>query len=242
MRRESCFRFALVLCAVAMNVSVRADESAATPADLDFFEKRVQPLLVQRCFECHSAKAEKLKGGLLLDSREAILNGGDSGPAAVVGDVEKSLIVQAIRYDNENVQMSTAGKLPEAEVTVLTEWVRRGFPFPATNATKAIRRVIDVAEGKKHWAFRPLECGVSAPLSLVVRSENKRRLEAIQSGAETPHSNGRIDDLILFGTATTMICRRRRRHSKGTLIRRLSFNLLGLPPTSRKPLNEFHRR
>ena len=100
---------------LAQDVSPKSETVSAV--DLDFFEKRVRPLLVQRCFECHSAKAEKLKGGLLLDSREAILTGGDSGPAAVAGDVEKSLIVQAIRFDNENVQMPPAGKLPVSRPT-----------------------------------------------------------------------------------------------------------------------------
>ncbi len=225
-----------VLVLGAANFFVLAQDAApkseaASAADLDFFEKRVRPLLVQRCFECHSAKAEKLKGGLLLDSREAILTGGDSGPAAVSGDVEKSLLVQAIRYDNENVQMPPAGKLPEAEIAVLTDWVRRGMPFPAASATKTSRRVIDIAEGKKHWAFRPLECGDSSPLSMFLRSENKRRLEAIQSGDESPHSKGRIDSFVQDA---------QRQHglksspeaSRQTLIRRVTFNLLGLPPTS----------
>ncbi len=189
---------------------------ALSAADLDFFEKRVRPLLVQRCFECHSAKAEKLKGGLLLDSREAILAGGDSGPAAVVGDVEKSLVVQAIRYDHESVQMPPAGKLPEAEIVLLTEWVRRGLPFPAANATKAGRRVIDIAEGKKHWAFQKF---VVPPLG----GSREDRLKA--------ELRTRIDDFILAA---------QREHglspspeaTKGTLIRRLTFDLLGLPTTA----------
>ncbi len=178
-----------------------------SPADLDFFEKRVRPLLVQRCFECHSAKAEKLKGGLLLDSREAILAGGDSGPAAVVGDVEKSLIVQAIQFDTENVQMPPAGKLPEAEIAVLTEWVRRGLVFPATSVTKAGRRVIDIAEGKQHWAFRPLD-----------------------RGADTPHSYGHVDSFIHAAQQVQGLLPSAEA-SKATLVRRLSFDLLGLPPT-----------
>ena len=233
---KRCLVSFAVLVLGAANFFVLAQDAApnsetVSAADLDFFEKRVRPLLVQRCFECHSAKAEKLKGGLLLDSREAVLSGGDSGPAAVSGDVEKSLLVQAIRYDNENVQMPPAGKLPEAEIAVLSEWVRRGLPFPASSATKVGRRVIDIAEGKKHWAFRPLECGDSSPLSMSLRSENKRRLEAIQSGDESPHSKGRIDPFVQDA---------QRQHglksspeaSRQTLIRRLTFDLLGLPPTS----------
>ena len=225
-----------VLFLGAANFFVLAQDAApksetVSAADLDFFEKRVRPLLVQRCFECHSAKAEKLKGGLLLDSREAVLSGGDSGPAAVSGDVEKSLLVQAIRYDNENVQMPPAGKLPEAEIAVFTEWVRRGLPFPASSATKASRRVIDIAEGKRHWAFRPLECGDSSPLSLSLRSENTRLLEAVQSGDESSHSKGRLDTFIQAAQRQHGLTPSRQA-SRSTLIRRVTFDLLGLPPTS----------
>jgi hypothetical protein len=218
---------AIVVCLSGVKTLIAQD---ASPADLNFFEKRVRPVLVQRCFECHSAKAEKLKGGLLLDGREAILRGGDSGPAAVAGDVEKSLLVQAIRYDSENVQMPPAGKLPEGEIAVLTEWVRRGMPFPASNAARTGRRVIDIAEGKKHWAFRPLECGVSAPLSLVLRLENAKQIQGIQRGTDLPHSKGRLDSFILatqraHGLAPSPEA------NKATLIRRVTFDLLGLPPT-----------
>ncbi len=203
---------------LAQDVSPKSDSAA----DLEFFEKRVRPLLVQRCFECHSAKAEKLKGGLLLDSREAILTGGDSGPAAVVGDVEKSLIVQAIRFDNENVQMPPAGKLPEAEIAVLTEWVRRGFPFPAASAKKASRRAIDIAEGKKHWAFQPLsvarlsESGLSVPRpdSEIQATGRRTRIDDFIHAAQRKHGLSPSPDA-----------------SKRTLIRRLSFDLLGLPPS-----------
>ncbi len=222
---KSCLIAFAVLASGAANFFVLAQDvspKSDAAADLEFFEKRVRPLLVQRCFECHSAKAEKLKGGLLLDSREAILTGGDSGPAAVVGDVEKSLIVQAIRFDNENVQMPPAGKLPEAEIAVLTEWVRRGFPFPASNATKASRRVIDIAEGKKHWAFRPL--------SVARLNESGSKVPRPNSESQATGRRTRIDDFI--HTA-------QREHglslspeaSKGTLIRRLTFDLLGMPPS-----------
>ena len=222
---KSCLITFAVLVSGTANFFVLARDASPksdAAADLDFFEKRVRPLLVQRCFECHSAKAEKLKGGLLLDSREAILTGGDSGPAAVVGDVEKSLIVQAIRFDNENVQMPPAGKLQEAEVAVLTEWVRRGFPFPAANATKVSRRVIDIAEGKKHWAFQPLSVGRL--------SESGSKVQRPDSESQATERRTRIDDFI--HTA-------QRKHglspspgaAKGTLIRRLSFDLLGLPPS-----------
>ena len=217
---KSCFIAFAVLLVGTANFFVLAQDASptnetASTADLDFFEKRVRPLLVLRCFECHSAKAEKLKGGLLLDSREAILAGGDSGPAAVVGDVEKSLFVQAIRYDNENVQMPPAGKLPEAEIAVLTEWVRRGLPFPSASTTKAGRRVIDITEGKKHWSFQKF---VVPPLG----GSREYRLKA--------ELRTRTDGFVLVAQSKHGLSPSREA-SKETLIRRLSFDLLGLPPS-----------
>lgn len=208
--------------------SVIAPAFAST--DLDFFEKRVRPVLVQRCFECHSATAEKLKGGLLLDSREAILAGGDSGPAAVVDDVEKSLIIQAIRYDNENVQMPPAGKMPEAEIAVLTEWVRRGMPFPAASNVKAARRQIDIAEGKKHWAFQPLlQKSVAEVVRVRTDGDRVDDRNGILANSAT-NSRTRIDDFV-FAAQREHKVSPSPEASRVTLIRRLKFDLLGLPPT-----------
>lgn len=202
---------AIVIC-VSSTSALIAQENGT--ADLDFFEKRVRPVLIQRCFECHSAKTDKVKGGLLLDSREGILSGGDSGPAAVVGDVEKSLIVQAIRYDSESVQMPPAGKLPDAEIAVLTDWVRRGLPFPAASGKTSARQRIDIAEGKKHWAFQKLVVPPSGGLQ-------EHRLKA--------ELRTRIDDFV-FAAQVNRGLRRSHEASKATLIRRLTFDLLGLPP------------
>ena len=132
------------------------DAAEFSPADIDFFEKRVRPVLVRRCFECHSTQAEKLRGGLLLDSRAAALKGGDTGPAILPGDVAKSPLVEAIGYQSEQLQMPPAGKLPAQEIADLTEWVRRGAPFPAAAVQLAARRTIDLTEGRKHWAFQPV--------------------------------------------------------------------------------------
>ena len=92
-----------------------------TPAQLEFFEKQVRPLLAKRCYSCHSAKTEKLKGGLRLDSRSLLLKGGDTGPAAVPGKPGESLLVDAINY-GEVYQMPPKSRLPEKEVAVLTRW------------------------------------------------------------------------------------------------------------------------
>src|SRR5687768_10214134 len=112
--------------------------------DLEFFEKRVRPVLVERCFECHSGESDKLQGNLRLDSREAVLAGGDIGAAAVPADPEKSLLVEAVRYTSESIQMPPTGKLPADEIAILEEWVRRGLPFPATETGAVARRTIDI--------------------------------------------------------------------------------------------------
>ncbi|MEX0713277.1 MAG: c-type cytochrome domain-containing protein, partial [Pirellulales bacterium] len=118
---------ASVVAAVGMLAAAqaRADEQPAA-ADLEFFENKVRPLLVERCYKCHSAQAETLRGGLLLDSREGWTKGGDSGPAIVPGDPAESLLVQAVEYGDDGVQMPPDGKLPAEEIAILREWVRRG--------------------------------------------------------------------------------------------------------------------
>ena len=125
----------------------------ASQADADFFEKKIRPVLAERCSSCHSVAAGKQKGGLLLDSRAAILKGGDSGPAATPGDVLKSPLLRAIRY-SEEFKMPPKGKLPEPAIADLAEWVRRGLPWPdhaATAAAPSTSKTVEIP-----WSFRPL--------------------------------------------------------------------------------------
>ena len=108
-----------------------------TPADLTFFETKVRPLLAENCYACHGD--EKQKGGLRLDSRAAILTGGESGAAIVAGNSVDSLLLQAVRY--ESLEMPPGKKLPEESISVLEEWVRRGAPWPEAKAgAVAIKR------------------------------------------------------------------------------------------------------
>ena len=104
---------ALILFFVALSVAMAAD---GNPDQNEFFEKKVRPILVERCYKCHSAQSEKLKGGLLLDSREGALKGGDDGPVLRPGAPENSKLIQAVRYDNADLQMPPKGKLPDAEI------------------------------------------------------------------------------------------------------------------------------
>ncbi len=136
-------------------VAVGADSAA----DLEFFEKKVRPLLVARCHECHAGA--KVKGNLHLDSRTAALAGGDTGPAVVPGKPDESLLIDAVRY-GETYQMPPKGKLPDEEVAVLVEWVERGAPWPAEAAPVAKlagSASFNFGERARHWCFQPLQAG-----------------------------------------------------------------------------------
>src|SRR6266581_3806211 len=111
---------------------------AASADDFEFFEKNIRPLFAENCYKCHSAQSEKLKGGLLLDTREGLLKGGESGPAIVPGDPEKSLLIKAVRYLDKDLQMPPKGdKLSDAQVTDLVKWVKMGAPDPRAKEARA---------------------------------------------------------------------------------------------------------
>ncbi len=149
-----------LISSIALALSAIGGVAAAAPTDdqgIAFFEKQVRPLLVERCYECHSAE-KKTKGGLALDTREATLKGGDSGPALVAGNVEKSKLIEAIRYQNHDLQMPPKRQLAPNELKVLEDWIKMGAPDPRTEAVVAAKgpRVINIGEGRKFWSFRPL--------------------------------------------------------------------------------------
>jgi len=204
----------VALCVGLQPQHARADETSPTAAGVEFFEKKIRPLLVMRCHECHSDQGKGVKGGLHLDSRAAILSGGDSGPALVPEKPDESLLVEAINYPQDGVQMPPRGKLPQNEIDLLTEWVRRGAPFPAgekkSDASK--RRGIDLEAGRKHWSFQPLR---EQPLPAVKNATwGERRMDAFV-----------LEKLESSGLGPSPAADRR------TLLRRLSFDMTGLPPT-----------
>src|SRR6266516_92373 len=144
--------------------TVRAAAPAFSPEDLAFFETKVRPILSDQCFKCHSTKAVKLKGGLLLDSREAALKGGETGPVIVPGDPEHSRLVEAVGYRNVDLLMPPKARLSDPQIRDLTEWVKRGAPWPAEAGRPAAPPV--VAEGPvfdlqarkaAHWAWHPVK-------------------------------------------------------------------------------------
>ena len=114
-----------------------APDVGFTPEQERFFEAKIRPVLVTQCGKCHASNAEKLRGGLRLDSREWLLRGGDSGPAIVPGRPDESLLLRAIRYRDEDLQMPPKAKLPDAVVADFEAWIKMGAPDPRTGPASA---------------------------------------------------------------------------------------------------------
>src|SRR3954452_7086848 len=119
-----------------------------TPAQAQFFETKIRPIFADTCYKCHGQSAEKVKGGLLLDSKEGLLKGGENGPAIRPGDPENSLLIKAVRYTDPDLQMPPKNKLSDDQLAALVAWVKMGAPDPRI-ATVAQNNWADA--GKKHW-------------------------------------------------------------------------------------------
>ncbi len=200
-----------------MNAKSFVQTSTISTEELSFFEKKIRPVLVNQCYQCHSATAKKPAGGLLLDSREAMLKGGVSGQAAVVpNNPQASLLLQAIRYTNPKLQMPMTGKLSEEVIKDFEQWIQMGAPDPRTiTVTAATKQPYDFNEAKMFWSFQP---------------HNAVAVPAVkyQSWSKTP-----IDNFILAALEKKNL-KPVSDADKRTLIRRATFDLTGLPPTPRE--------
>lgn len=188
--------------------------TAAQAADADgvaFFESKIRPLIVERCNECHGGK--KQKGGLRLDSRAAWQKGGDSGAVIVPGDPEASLLIKAVRYVDKDLQMPPKRQLAAEEVAALEHWVKIGAPDPRDASLPAARKSVDFAEGRKQWAFQPV--GNPQP----------------PKSAQDPWSRAELDRFV-FARLQQAGLQPGAQADRRTLIRRATFDLTGLPPTS----------
>jgi Protein of unknown function (DUF1553)/Protein of unknown function (DUF1549)/Planctomycete cytochrome C len=200
MFQRSCCAAVLFLPAIASGMDV-------SPAEIDFFEKEVRPLLVQRCQTCHGA--EKAKGGLRLTSRATLLEGGGSGPAAVPGKPDESRLVKAVRH-KDSLKMPPKERLADRDIDVLARWVQMGLPWPE-GAGAAVGRFEITPEQRRFWAFQPVKD--SPP-------------PAVKEGAWplTPIDRFLLAKLETKGLRPAAIT------DKRTLIRRATFDLIGLPP------------
>jgi len=202
--------FVLLLCAVNGTLSVADEPSADRQAQLDFFEAKIRPVLVQHCYECHSADSKSVKGGLLLDTAAGLLTGGDSGPAIVPGRSTESVLIHALNYDS--FQMPPTGRLPAAVVRDFEQWIEGGAVDPRTGPAAVVKKAMDFSTARQFWSFVvPQKPAVPEVRNAAwARSDVDRFvLAAMEQQGLSP------------SPAAT----------RTELIRRATFDLLGLPPT-----------
>jgi hypothetical protein len=190
--------------------TLRADDGKG----LEFFEKRVRPVLAANCYECHSTAAQagkKLRGGLFLDSKDGMLKGGDSGPAIVPGKPKQGLLLETLRQAGE-VKMPPKGKLPDSIIADLETWIAMGAPDPRVAAVVR-QRGLSIEEGRRFWSFLPVE-RPAVPEFKAPKSGRENEIDAF-IGAKLR------DKGLEFAPEA----------EPAVLIRRLSYDLTGLPPS-----------
>ena len=212
--------FALLGAATIAHATSPAAEPLSA-ADLQFFETKIRPVLADHCYKCHSRDATRIKARLVVDTRDGLLQGGSSGPAIVPGDPDASLLIQAIRYTDEDLRMPPeehGGKLSDQQIADLTEWVRRGAPDPRTPAdsphapgTVVAKTKAYGGDGRDHWAFQPVK---------------KVPVPAVQT---TAWAQSPVDHFVLAKLEAQLLTPSPLA-DKRTLIRRATFDLIGLPP------------
>ncbi len=188
-------------------------EAPISPEQEQFFEAKIRPVLATQCGKCHASTAEKLRGGLRLDTREALRLGGESGPAIVPGNPDESLLIRAIRYRDDVLRMPPKTRLPDSVVADFEAWVKMGAPDPRTAPAGALARpTVDLAKGREFWSFR----------------QPKKSAPPAVKRADWPR--GDIDRFLL-ATLEARGLVPVADASRPRLLRRVTFDLIGLPPT-----------
>jgi hypothetical protein len=183
-----------------------------TPEGILFFEQKIRPLLVANCHECHSS-AHKKRGGLLLDSRVGLMRGGDTGAVVVPGKPGESRIIRAVRYTDPDLKMPQRGKLADQQIADLEAWVKMGAPWPDDKApATVVAKAFDLRERAKHWSLQPIQ---------------EPKVPAVR---DRPWCVSPIDAFLLARLEAAGL-RPSAPADKRTLIRRVTFDLTGLPPT-----------
>ncbi|MEI8379679.1 MAG: PSD1 and planctomycete cytochrome C domain-containing protein [Planctomycetota bacterium] len=211
----ACLGFVSGLAALAgENTAAKSAEPATNDKKgIAFFEKRIRPVLVDSCYECHSTRdGNKVKGGLALDSRDGLLRGGESGPALVPGSPDDSLLIEALRHDG--LEMPPNKKLPDTVIADFVTWIKMGAPDPRkpTGNEPVARKEIDVEAGRKFWAFQP------------------PRQPALPMVKNKQWSSTEIDQFVLAGLEAKGLVPVGDADPR-TWVRRVYFDLTGLPPS-----------
>ena len=201
-------RFGLLALFVASSPSAWASDP------VEFFEKKIRPILVEHCQKCHGGDLNKEpKGSLRVDSHEALLKGGDSGPAIVPGEPAKSRLLEAVKYSNVDLQMPPKGKLPDATIRDLETWVKAGAVWPSDVKKHEVKVAFDLAKRKaEHWSWTPLRDPV--PPTVADKSWNANPIDRF--------IRAKLDTARVAPNPSA---------DPATLLRRLSFDLTGLPPS-----------
>ena len=199
-------------------VGLLAVPEASGQDHIDFFEKKIRPVLAERCYQCHSAEAARtgtLMGKLQLDTREGVQQGGSRGSTVVPGQPDQSMLIEALKYTNGNLQMPPGGKLADSVIADFVQWVVLGAPDPREE--KAVdTAAMDLESGRRHWAFRPL-----------------RPVDPPQVAKASPDEAGWTDsaiDRFVLAKLREMQFLPSKEADRPTLIRRAYFDLIGLPP------------
>ncbi len=203
--RPWLLRAVTLLAGFLGTVSLYAAE-AKNDAGVEFFEKHVRPILIERCYECHSQEAGEANGELLIDSRPGMEKGGTRGAIVNREAPDKSLLLHAVEYKDTELQMPPSGKMPDSQVSILKQWVEMGAPDPRTESPKLEAKFdpmpIKLQKATEHWAYQP------------PKSDSDRSIDELITSKLTE-----------AGLSLSPPADRR------TLIRRLYYDLLGLPPT-----------
>jgi cytochrome c553 len=189
-----------------------AKATAATPEQITFFEKSIRPVLVKECYSCHATTAKKIRGGLTLDTREGLRKGGDSGPALIPGDPRESLLIKALQHTQDNLKMPPKKKLPAEMIADFEKWIAMGAPDPRGGPTKVVKYEIDVEKGRTFWCFQPPRH--TAPPTVKDAAWSRSDVDRFLLAKLEANGLKPVDDA-----------------DARTLLRRLSFDLTGLPPT-----------
>lgn len=204
-----------LLLGLSFCIASQSAHAGKTAVDADFFEKKIRPVLAEKCFECHSTDSKNLKGNLLLDSREGLLKGGDTGPSVVPGKPDQSLLISAVHYGDPETAMppkKAGGKLSPTAIADIHSWVEAGAPWPESGPAKKTSKQFDLASRKaEHWCWKT---PVLHPTPAVAQ----------------PNWARSVSDFFLLAKLESAKLSPAPPTDKGTLLRRLSFDLTGLPP------------
>jgi len=196
-----------------------ASDKPATAEQIAFFEKKIRPVLVKDCYSCHSADAKKIKGGLTLDTQAGMREGGESGPAVVPGDAKASLILKALKHQDEKLKMPPKEKLSDEVVGDFEKWIAMGAPDPRGGSARVAPKSsgIDIEKGRSFWAFQK-------PV--------KAQVPQVKAGAWPRDDIDRFVLAALEAKGLTPVADA----DASTLIRRVYFDLIGLPPSEEELL------